>query len=598
MRQFFIVLSLLVFLLLSFLPAAGQLPGEKTESNQFLNDTSSESLDLLERYYQRIFSQPGKPRSSRLGADSLSDPTVLILDQVKRAFGLEGPIDPANYIVGPYDVLAVNVWGVAPFAHVGPITPEGTLILPTVGEIAVAGDTLSQVKRKIQQAVRKKYTASEISVNLVSLRTFKVTVVGVVNHPGTYAVTPVDRVDRVVYLANLGANSNNESSAGKKSKQPGVREGASAPSISLRNIKLYRATRDTIEVDLVRYYATGETRFNPYLLDGDVIFVPAENRLGNRVSILGGVRVPGSFEFRDGDSLQTLLKIAQGATALADLEHVEVVRFLPDGRQAQILVVNLHAGQNGQTPDMPLRPNDRIFIREKWELRQERSVYVNGAVVRPGEYALLNDHMTLSEIIELAGGFTPEASLAEARLIRKYVNPEQLLNNPEYVRLLDIRLTDLKPEDREYFNYEMVIKRGIVAVDFAKLFNHQDKSADVLLWDGDEIYVPSIRNTVNVFGQVINPGYVTYVEGMDYRYYVQKAGGFSKEADRDKVRVLKRDTKAWMKPEETKVEPGDQIFVSRAVRQPFAVYYNTVREILQTTAGLATVVLLYLQVSK
>jgi hypothetical protein len=88
------------------------------------------------------------------------------------------------------------------------------------------------------------------------------------------------------------------------------------------------------------------------------------------------------------------------------------------------------------------------------------------------------------------------------------------------------------------------------------------------------------------------------VDGMDYRYYLAKAGGFSKEADRDKVRILKRDTKAWMKPGETKIEPGDEIFVSRKARRPFSVAFNTARDVLQTTASLATVVLLYRQVSK
>jgi protein involved in polysaccharide export with SLBB domain len=205
---------------------------------------------------------------------------------------------------------------------------------------------------------------------------------------------------------------------------------------------------------------------------------------------------------------------------------------------------------------------------------------------------------TLSEIIARAGGFAPEASITESKLIRKYHNPDRLLDNPDYARLMDIRLTDLKPEERQYFNYEAAIQRGAVAVDFVKLFNHHDQSADVFLHDGDEIYVPSLRRTVNVFGQVINPGYVTYVEGVDYRYYLEKAGGFSKEADQEKVRVLKRDTKAWIEPGDTKIEPGDEIFVSRKVRRPASVVFNTVRDILQTTTGVATVVLLIIQVQK
>jgi protein involved in polysaccharide export with SLBB domain len=165
----------------------------------------------------------------------------------------------------------------------------------------------------------------------------------------------------------------------------------------------------------------------------------------------------------------------------------------------------------------------------------------------------------------------------------------------DYARLLNLRLIDLKPADREYFNYEAVMQRGAVAVDFVKLFNHHDNAADVIVWDGDEIYVPSLRHTVNVFGQVINPGHITYVDGMKYRYYLEKAGGFAKEADRGKVRILKRDTKAWIEPGDIKIEPGDEIFVSRKVRRPSSAFFNTLRDVLQTTASLATVVLLYRQ---
>ncbi len=604
MRQFFVVVASVILFSGSLQSASAQVTEDKkadTEiTNPFLNSKPSEELDLLQRYYQRLFSQQSKPNLSRQ-ADESRDNAAQYFSQA-QAVGMEGPIDPAEYVVGPLDLLTTVVWGIAPFSHTGPVTPEGTLLIPTVGEVAVAGKTLAEAREKIRFAVRQKYSAGEISVSLVSLRTFKVRVVGAVANPGAYAATPVDRVDRIVAIANAVPR---ESTPLPKSNSvaqtaSGLRalEEKPAPTISMRNIKIYRANHDTIAVDLVRYFTSGEARFNPYLRDGDVIFVPAASFAGNQVSIYGGVRVPGAFEFHPGDSLRTLLKMAQGATALADLENVEVVRFLPDGRQAQILKVNLLSGQNGHAPDMALQANDRIFIREHLHLRQERMVSVKGAVARPGEYALLNDQATLSEIIERAGGFAPDASLAEAKLIRQYTHPDQMRNNPDYARLIDMRLTDLKPEEREYFNYEVAIQRGAVAVDFVKLFNHHEKSADVQLLDGDEIYVPSLRHTVNIFGQVINPGHVTYVGGMDHRYYLEKAGGFSKEADRGKVRILKRDTKAWMEPGATKLDPGDEIFVPRKIRRPAGVVFRVMRDVLQTAASVATVVLLYRQVQK
>jgi protein involved in polysaccharide export with SLBB domain len=247
---------------------------------------------------------------------------------------------------------------------------------------------------------------------------------------------------------------------------------------------------------------------------------------------------------------------------------------------------------------MKLQPNDRIFIRENPEMRKERMVRISGAVARPGEYAILHDQTMLSEIIERAGGFNPDASIAESKLIRQYDNPDGLRQDQKYMREIEARLIDLKPADREYFNYEMTLKRGAVTVDFAKLFNHREKSADVELWEGDEIYVPKLRKTINVFGQVNNPGYVTYVAGKNYRYYLEQAGGFSKEANRGKVRILKRDTNAWLPPDDATLEPGDQIFVPRTIRRPASAYFSAFRDIIQTSASVATIVLLYREVSK
>jgi protein involved in polysaccharide export with SLBB domain len=592
MRKFILVNAVVFSHLIQ--PSFAQNPKEKNaEPNHYLNPGSFEPFDLLQDYYQQQTPQD-KKTSPRAGAES-SDPTKL-LNQIQGTFPLEGPIDPAEYIVGPSDVLAVTIGGVAPFSHAGAVTPEGLFVIPLAGEVAVAGATLEEAKKNIREVMRKRYKTAEVGVHLLALRTFKVSVVGAVTNPGAHTVSPVDRVDRVVDLANIAAaNLNTTADTPATFFKPIARP---QTHISRRNIKLLRAKRDTINVDLVRYHMTGDTRYNPYLRDGDVIFVPAENLAGNSVSIYGGVRQPGVFEFHPGDSLQALLRMAQGPTALSDLEQVEIVRFLPDGRQQEIIHFNLKAGQNGHTPDMALQRNDRVFIRENPELRKERMIRISGAVARPGEYALVHDRNMLSEMIERAGGFNPDASIAESKIIRTYKNPDEQLKNPDYARLLEMRLTDLKTADRDYFNYESALKRGFVAVDFARLFNHHDKAADIEIWDGDEIYVPTLRQTINVFGQVINPGYVTFVEGMETRYYIEKAGGFSATADHDKVRILKRETNAWLKPGEAKLEPGDQIFVSRKMPRLLSAYFTAVRDVLQTTASLATVYLLYRQVTK
>jgi protein involved in polysaccharide export with SLBB domain len=520
----------------------------------------------------------------------------MLNSSAQMASALEGPIDPDKYVVGPSDILAITIGGVSPHTHAAPVTPEGLLVIPTVGEVAVAGEVLAEVKKNVSAAVRKKYKTGDIGVHLVSLRTFRVSVIGAVAAPGAYIVSPVDRVDYVVKLAAFDASTQTYTAAMETSATYSEFARNAPVPLSLRNIKLYRANKDTLDIDLVRFYSTGEPHCNPYLRDGDVVFVPAENLLGNGVSISGAVRAPGVFEFHEGDSLSTLLRLAQGPTALADLEHIEIVRFLSSGRQAHSFTVNWRAGQNGHVRDIALQRNDRVFLRENPEIRKERRVNVYGAVAKPGEYAILHERTKLSEIIARAGGFNPDAAIAEAHLIRRYEHPDAHFHDPKYVRLRERRLMDLKPTDVEYFDYESSLKRGFVSADFARLFIQNDSTADVEVLHNDEIFVPIVRQSINVFGQVNNPGYVVYLGGMDYQYYIERAGGFSRRADRKKVRILKRSTDAWMKPPETVLEPGDQIFVSRLARRPPSEYWNALREVIQTTASIATVVLLYRQV--
>jgi len=67
----------------------------------------------------------------------------------------EGAIDPEVYFVGPSDVISVNIWISPPLNFMLTVTPEGTLIVPTVGEVKVADLSLSQAKKKVIGEIKK-----------------------------------------------------------------------------------------------------------------------------------------------------------------------------------------------------------------------------------------------------------------------------------------------------------------------------------------------------------------------------------------------------------------------------------------------------------
>ena len=129
--------------------------------------------------------------------------------------------------------------------------------------------------------------------------------------------------------------------------------------------------------------------------------------------------------------------------------------------------------------------------------------------------------------------------------------------------------------------------------DFDKLFQDNDASQDVTLRTNDVINIPSIRNTIYVFGQVETPGNIPFIEGKDLNYYIQKVGGYTANARNGDLRIIKSKTKQWLAPEETTVEEGDYIWVPKIPDRTFA-YYATVMSqvasILSVVVGIAVVV--------
>ncbi len=570
-------------------------------TNRVLKGTGSQTL---QEYYQSVYSQQQIQAQQGLMPAFDMDKTKL-LEKLKEIIPLEGAIDPESYIVGPGDLLEINVWSAVPFVNMTLVTPEGTIIIPTVGVIEVAGKTLAQVKALVSQAVRKVYIKGEITTSLLSPRIFSVTISGVVNNPGNYYATAVQRADQVIYQANLQSpiSAAKLSLLEEQKKNLAERDEVlryyrndeldqQPLNFSLRNIKLIRNNGDTLAVDLVRYYATGNTRFDPLLLDGDRIIVPNLNLQGNSLTITGAVRLQGTYEYFPGDSLSSIFEIAQGPTSYADLEHVDLYRTDPSTGHVSHQLVDYTKIQRREIPDIALKPMDRVVVREKYPRELPHSVRLRGEVVRPGLYSITRNQTRLSEVIRMAGGFTPYAALANARVIRFDDPLDKLELNPDYQRLFDMRLSDMNATDREYFNFEALLKRNLVAVDFQRLFLRGDSTQDVILQDGDLIFIPSNQNTILVLGQVPFPGQQQFIAGKDYKYYIQQAGGVSYKAWESKVRVIKAGNKNWLKPNKTRLEPGDTIWVPRVRENRFEMAFFWISRIIEIGGSIATIWLL------
>ncbi|MFI5202666.1 MAG: SLBB domain-containing protein, partial [Candidatus Kapaibacterium sp.] len=169
---------------------------------------------------------------------------------------------------------------------------------------------------------------------------------------------------------------------------------------------------------------------------------------------------------------------------------------------------------------------------------------------------------TLSEVVREAGGLTQAAYPAAGVLLRHGYDERLTAGTPEEVAQIK-RLENLGVSDTANFQRQIAMRPPTVDVDMEKLLLQGDHSADVTLNDGDEIDIPTQPTTVYVYGFVNNAGFVQYQKNAPLRYYIAQAGGFANGAEESETAVIKLRSKAWMNASDTKIEPGDEIFVPK-----------------------------------
>lgn len=534
-------------------------------------------------------------------------------DQV-RGFPMEGVIDPHRYTLGPSDLLFVGLWGPITANYTIAVTPEGTLIIPTVGEIKVVDVKLADAKKQVTSLVKRRYPSSDVTVTLLRPRSFIVSLRGSVGKPGQYIATGADRVEKIlaegaeaIYPASTFAIPALKSPDGTpydiESLQPPMikRQERFSEETSTRNILLIRKNGDTLRVDLPKFQATGEDRFNPFLLDGDIVHVPNKNRSRNYVTVHGAVNSFGTYEFVEGDRLTDLIGIAGGLLATADPANIVLSRVGSDGRLLSETPLNFSEIRPGRSEDPLLQRGDRIVVKEYPSAHRRYEITVAGEIRLPGVYPISAGETRLSKVLQDAGGLTERALPSGSVILRKdgSIKSDKDGDLSEELELLrSLRTHRLNLVDSTLFILGLRVGRQPVVVDFGKLIVEGDSSQDVILQKDDIIFVASNQHTILVQGQVASAGYVPYVAGADYMHYVRMAGGFSELAEEDEVRVVKKGTMEWIEPGKTTIESGDQIWVPKEYRREFLYYFSIVRDVAATIGAIGTVIILAIQVSK
>jgi len=454
---------------------------------------------------------PSKTPPNPSGEVSSELPTPGTVDKTQPQ---EEPIDPEKYTCGPGDQFQLNFWGQQNSSVQLIIDAQGRAFVPKVGHFKLADLTLVEAFATLQNAIATYYPKLKFELSLIKPRTFLVHVVGAVLKPGIYSARATERLTKAL----------TEAGGQRKEDAQGLGSG------SIRRIEISRRGGKKLIADLLLYNTKGDTSNNPYLSDGDVIFVPYESLTA---TISGAVQRPGRYELVGTKDLAELVDLAGGL-------HSSATKLLPlsisrrDPNNNDNLAQNRYQfSASNALPAVPLQTEDRVHVPSITEL--QRSVMLVGAIAgtaQTDEATTLRrmpyeQGDTVRSLIERAGGVAVGADYLNAFISRQ--------SGQEKI---------------------------IIPVDLEALLVNRDMKADRPVQIGDVVNVPFRRRAVMIEGAVVRPGVYQFNPRLRALDYVAIAGGPGKMAqDEDSYRLVTPQGKTSDVDKNTLVQPGDTLVV-------------------------------------
>ncbi|WP_373827373.1 SLBB domain-containing protein [Bacteroides heparinolyticus] len=324
-------------------------------------------------------------------------------------------------------------------------------------------------------------------------------------------------------------------------------------------------THEMIAIDLNKLL--NGTEADIPLRKNDHLYIPSIHELKEEetVSIYGEVLNPGTFLHADNMTIEDLIIQAGGLKEAAASTRVSVSRRIKSPgstsystKLAETFMFDIKNGLVVGTENFNLEPYDVVQIRRSPAYQEQRTVSLVGEVLFGGSYTLLKKNERLSELVERAGGVTPEAYVKGARLIRKR-------NDEERRREMDALRMARSGEGKDSIAVEKlaISENYTVGMDMEKALANPGSDYDVVLREGDVVYIPEFINTVKISGSVMYPNTVTWTKGAKLKYYINMAGGYGENAKKKKVYIINLNgTVSRAKKYSTDlIQPGCEIVV-------------------------------------
>ena len=453
--------------------------------------------------YRRPSSMVNKPltASNRFGAQ--------IFDMMQTSFmPINEPNFDSSYILDFGDTLEIQLIGQKNSIDELSIKRDGSINIPEIGKISVAGLSLDEVSLLIKNKIDNAYIGIEAFVTLTNIRDIQVLITGNAYNPGIYTLNGNSNILHALSMAG-GIDDNG----------------------SYRQIELIRDDKVINTMDLYDIFIHGKSGFGQRLRSGDSILIKPSNKL---ITISGAVKRPGVFELTPGQNFSDLFAYANGFSPSANKDTLRIERL--DKEEVKFIKI---ANEKGLSSIEPIE-GDTLNVRAY----ERKSVTIRGAVNTPGRYVISKGE-TLSSLIMKAEGYKDDAYPFGSVLI----NQEALLINQDATdKLYRSFIQKLITKGDALFASESLpfildelktsIVSGRVMAEFDLDVIKSNPDLDTKLDDEDKIIVPTITQQIYIFGEVNNIGATRYIAGNDINEYLMNSGGLLESADESNIFIV------------------------------------------------------------
>ncbi len=489
---------------------------------------------------------------------------------------------PETYVLGPGDEIIIDIWGDAKQTLRQQISPDGTITDTEIGPIVLNGLSVKEANARLKNAYANIYSTMNgarpttfMTMSLGEIRSIQVNVVGEVTAPGTYTLPSLASLFHALYSAG-GVNDIGSlrcikiSRGGKELAQVDVYEyllnGRSDMDVQLKDgdvvivppyqnmvnlqgrVKrpmFYEMKDEETVKDILRYaggfsgdaykkavgllrksgreyrvYNVEEADYAGFTLtDGDEITVDSViNRFENRVEIKGAVFREGRYALKDNVStVKQLIEKSEGVRGDAFLARAVLYREKPDFT-LEVVSVNVKGLLNGTAEDVELRNNDLLYIPSIFDLQEEQTISISGAVGYPGTYKFAEE-MGVEDVIVQAGGLKESASVVKVDVARRIKDPKSTTESSMLAE-----------------TFTLTLKDGLLV----------EGDKDFVLMPFDEIFVRNSpgyqeQQVVTIKGEALFAGdYVIAKKGERLSDLVRRAGGLTPDAYAEGARLERK----------------------------------------------------------